>query len=200
MHDSDDILFLSLLLVPLTVLSVITSSLSLTFTSWRLHQKELNDLKELSTEEAEVCKIRSFMSFQGWFSTEILISVISTVALCMMTWIELFSGELLTEQVGLGVVKTNVHIIPLLILLISIPINAVLHSHYTAQRSPFSFAHGILSSVFPARYDKRLHSNKILENQKYILEETPISYSITNSIIFAGLSIFNIHRKQKCLY
>ena len=94
------------------------------------------------------------MSFQGWFSTEILISVISTVALCMMTWIELFSGELLTEQVGLGVVKTNVHIIPLLILLISIPINALLHSHYMSEcslQSPFSFAHGILSSVFPAR-------------------------------------------------
>ena len=137
--------------VPLTVLSVVVSSLGLAFTSWRLHQKELNHLKELSTKDTNVCSIRSFISFQGWFSTEILISVISSVALCMMTWVELFSGELLTEQVGLGVVKTNVHIIPLLILLISIPINALLHAHYIDHRSPFSFAHGILSSVFPAR-------------------------------------------------
>ena len=163
MHDSDDILFSYSFLVPLTVFSVIVSSLSLAFTSWRLHQKELSDLRELVAGKSEVCNIRSFMSFQSWFSTEILISVISTVALCMMTWIELFSGELLTEQVGLGVVKTNVHIIPLLILLISIPINAALHSHYTTHRSPFSFAHGILSSVFPARYDNRVDSNNIRE-------------------------------------
>ena len=142
-------------IVPLTVFSVIVSSLSLAFTSWRLHQRELNQLRCLEYfEKIESCSIRAFMSFQGWFSTEILISVISTVALCMMTWIELFSGELLTEQVGLGVVKTNVHIIPLLILLISIPINALLHSHYIGDcklQTPFSCAHGILSSVFPAK-------------------------------------------------
>ena len=138
--------------VPLTVASVMISSLSLAFTSWRLHKKELTNLKNFATGENKVCRVRSFISFQGWFTTEIVISVISTVALCMMTWIELFSGELLTEQVGLGVVKTNVHIIPLMILLLSIPINALLHANYVGQRSPFSCAHGILSAVFPSRY------------------------------------------------
>ena len=137
--------------VPLTVLSVIVSSLSLGFTSWRLHQKELRNLENFNSGENKVGTLRAFLSFQGWFTTEIIISVISTVALCMMTWIELFSGELLTEQVGLGIVKTNVHIIPLLILLLSIPINALLHAYYVDQRSPFSCAHGILSSIFPSR-------------------------------------------------
>ena len=102
----------------MTVFSVIVSSLSLAFTSWRLHQRELNQLRCLEYfDKVESSSVRAFVSFQGWFSTEILISVISTVALCMMTWIELFSGELLTEQVGLGVVKTNVHIIANIILL-----------------------------------------------------------------------------------
>ena len=137
--------------VPLTVASVVISSLSLGFTSWRLHQRELTFLKNYVSGENKVCRVKSFLSFQGWFSVEIVISVLSTVALCMMTWIELFSGELLTEQVGLGIVKTNVHIIPLLILLISFPINALLHAHYVEQRSAFSCAHGILSSVFPSR-------------------------------------------------
>ena len=149
----------------MTVLSVIVSSLSLAFTSWRLHQKELKTLKNSTPGENKVGTLRTFLSFQCWFTTEIVISVMSTVALCMMTWIELFSDELLTEQVGLGVVKTNVHIIPLLILLLSIPINALLHAFYVEQRSPFSCAHGILSSIFPSRYIKLAkHLNNFSSN------------------------------------
>ena len=137
--------------VPLTVASVIVSSLSLSMTSWRLHQKELKYLKYFAAGENKVSSYRSFITFEGWFSTEIVISVISIVGLCMMTWIELFSGELLTEEVGLGIVRTNVHIIPLIILLLPIPINAILHGHYVAKFSPFICAQGILSAIFPSR-------------------------------------------------
>ena len=106
----------------MTVASVIISSLSLAFTSWRLHKKELTNLKNFATGENKVCRLRSFISFQGWFTTEIVISVISTVALCMMTWIELFSGELLTEQVGLGIVKTKLEHYVKYVKCMSIPI------------------------------------------------------------------------------
>ena len=131
--------------------SIIISSFSLSLTTWRLHKKELTYLKNYSTGENKVGRYTSFITFQAWFSTEILISIISAVGLCMMTWIELFSEELLTDKVGLGVVKTNVHIIPILILLLPIPINCVLHAHYVKKQGVFGFAHGVLSAVFPAR-------------------------------------------------
>ena len=131
--------------------SVIISSFSLSLTTWRLDKKELNYLRDYSAGENKVCGYTSFVTFEGWFSIEIMISIISAVGLCMMAWIELFSEELLTDKVGLGIVKTNVHIIPILILLLPIPINCVLHAHYVKNQSVFGFAHGILSAVFPAR-------------------------------------------------
>ena len=115
--------------------------------------KELNALRRCTMGEHKICQLKTSLTFILWFLAEHIISIVSAVGLCMMTWVELFSGELLTNEVGPlgGIVKTNVHILPLLVLLLPLPINCLLHSNYTNVQSAFSFAHGALSAVFPAR-------------------------------------------------
>ena len=162
--------------VPLTAASIVVSVINLTWTLFHLHWFELKNVSKnhkciipSPRTQRSSHMFSSLLSFTAWFSVSTLVSIASIVSLITLTWVEVFSGELLTED---GTVENNqIFILPVIMLLLPIPINAIIHTHYQKYSSVFSFAHGVLSAVFatgfindksPSKTKKLLRYNQLL--------------------------------------
>lgn len=159
--------------VPLTAASIVISILNL---FWTLGQLQWLDLKYLSKAHRFIIPsprqsyakmmITSMISFFGWFSVASLVAIASIVGLSVVTWVEVFSDELLTDEVGVGVVRGNtIYILPMLMLVLPVPINALVHSHYLGNCSHFSLAFGALSAIFPTKF---IHDKSPSKTKKFV--------------------------------
>ena len=111
-----------------------------------------------------------FQAWFLWFDTAKITTIISLLLLSMISWVEMFSTEL--TEMGRALVNGNIvssgnhdHMldiadksfkfsfqVPIILLLMSFPINAYLHNKYVQDEdNTYALAHGVLSAVFPAR-------------------------------------------------
>ena len=81
-----------------------------------------------------------------WTLTTLLIYSGSIVLLCLMGYIEMFSSYLMESGFFM-----DVHLLPFLIIVSVIPINMIMHKVFINNKDSHSFAHGILSSIYPCR-------------------------------------------------
>ena len=144
------------ILVPLTMASILVSIWNFTVTSWRLQAKD-----HIAKDDADP---RNYLnnnqhewkhSHQGfvptlthllWTLTTLLIYSGSIVLLCLMGYIEMFSSYLMESGFFM-----DVHLLPFLIIVSVIPINMIMHKVFINNKDSHSFAHGILSSIYPCR-------------------------------------------------
>ena len=143
---------LFLFTVPLTAVAIVISFLNLMYAVCKSHVVDLNKLKMVHNANPDVSCASSLSTYTAWFIIGIMAAVVSLVALCVLAWVEIFSVELLTEKVGLGIVQTNhVYILPIIIVLLPVPINSILYYAFFKNIDSFSYGQGLLSAVFPSK-------------------------------------------------
>lgn len=138
-------------ILPLTVASLLISSLGYGMTSWRLERGDFGS-KDLPHPKST---FQRGLTYFLWAGSSHIAHIFSVVALSILCWIEMFSSHL--TSTGL---TFNIHMLPFLILLASVPVNAFLHRHFVQEDNTYSWAHALLSAVFPARYLHRSDRDK----------------------------------------
>ncbi len=143
--------------VYLTVSSITISLFSLAITSWRLQRKDHltkeafgqtannNSFME-GVEHRPFIGYKSTLSYLLWFLSTKIIHIASVVALCLFTYIDMFSSTLTSTGF-----QINIHLLPLLLLIATVPINWILYEAYIGSKDSHSFAHACLSSVSACR-------------------------------------------------
>merc|ERR1719232_409050 len=88
----------------------------------------------------------------------------------------------------------DVHLLPFLIIVSVIPINMIMHKVFINNKDSHSFAHGILSSIYPCRY---LHYDNISQTKKFLIGN---QITLWTSHILAwftyGLAIYVSHDNE----
>ena len=127
---------------------------AMAITSWRLQRKDhlTKEAYTIGPNNNDFEGHRPFIGFKStssyllWFLSTKITHMSSVVVLCLLGYIEMFSSIL--TSTGLEI---NIHLLPFIILLVTVPVNWVLYEAYIGSKDSHSFAHACLSSVSACR-------------------------------------------------
>ncbi len=135
--------------MPLTTVSIVVSAFNFGYTSWQLQRLD-HRLKGLNSRSANCAATVTFLI---WFMCTLLAQVISLVGLLLITWVEVFSGDLTDQNQKNDLIAYLPLAFPFVILATSVPLNLCLHHRFLgAGDGQYKVAQAALSTVFPTRW------------------------------------------------